>query len=660
MFLPLSAFKQIIITFTFCFATRIIAMTYRILKLSALVFLFLSYVQSFSQISSGGVPPGFNQADKDQLLETCHIPAPDIELLLKEDEINSKQGVAERVGVLLPVGINPTVNGKWSSLQDGRKQWRVKITSEGAQGLSLYFSDFYLPVGSELYVYNESRTRLIGAFTDANNHESGLFASELVSGNSLIVELLLIPEAISRLRISISEVLFAYNYDTAGFKQFGKSGACNVNVNCSEGSNWQDQKKGVMKIHTKVGNQIYRCSGSLINNTNYDFLPYVYTADHCARNNSGQYSSADDYNQWVFFFNYESETCENPAEEPSHISMIGSTLKANVGGGNTHMGSDFCLVLLNDDVPPAIRPFYNGWSRSGDASPSGVCIHHPSGDVKKISTYKEPLQTASWNVNTQNMYWLVRWGETENGHGVTEGGSSGSPIFSNDGFIVGQLTGGQASCAQLTAPDYYGKFSVSWEAIGSSPEKQLKFWLDPKGTGVETLRGAYNELQVIAEFTAEPAMIQKGGSVRFFDSSIGDPDEWHWFFDGGEPSEQSGRNAGPITYNRLGKFDVKLVAKNELYSDTVVREKYVQVVPGLFPNPATERITLLLGSHDEEKLVLEVVDMAGRSRGSYEYNINGVYSIDLDINHLEDGVYIISAAAGDELVSKNRLIVARP
>ena len=170
--------------------------------------------------------------------------------------------------------------------------------------------------------------------------------------------------------------------------------------------------------------------------------------------------------------------------------MTGATLKAH-GGNGGETGSDFCLVLLNQGIPDTFNVYFNGWSRKDTTSPSGVCIHHPEGDLKKISTYNKPLITANYNGNPNPCHWEVTWIATSNGHGVTEGGSSGSPLFDNHGRIVGTLTGGDSSCdtADLDLPDYYGKFSWSWDKNGVDSTTRLKDWLDPDNTGVMYLDG---------------------------------------------------------------------------------------------------------------------------------------------------------------------------
>ena len=90
--------------------------------------------------------------------------------------------------------------------------------------------------------------------------------------------------------------------------------------------------------------------------------------------------------------------------------------------------------------------------------PSAVGIHHPSGDVMKICEEQNTVGQANWGGAA---CWHVQnWDE-----GVTEPGSSGSPLFDPSGRIIGQLYGGTAACSGTNdngAPDYYGRFGVSW------------------------------------------------------------------------------------------------------------------------------------------------------------------------------------------------------
>jgi PKD repeat protein len=282
-------------------------------------------------------------------------------------------------------------------------------------------------------------------------------------------------------RLHLSEIVYIY-YEEKAEKDLGDAQSCQVNINCSpEGDNWQVQKRGVARISFREGSSWYLCSGTLINNTANDGTPYFLTAYHCGGN-----ASAADRNVWQFYFNYERPGCSNTGTPPNNV-ITGCTYKA---GGDIDGGSDFQLLLLSSSPSLSWNPYYNGWSRSTTASPSGVGIHHPSGDAKKISTYTQTLGTGSWSGGMSSAHWTVKWAQTTNGWGVTEGGSSGSPIFDNNKRVVGTLTGGSSDCSnQTTAKDYYGKFSKHWDANGTSNDKKLQPWLDPLGTNPTTLDG---------------------------------------------------------------------------------------------------------------------------------------------------------------------------
>ena len=94
----------------------------------------------------------------------------------------------------------------------------------------------------------------------------------------------------------------------------------------------------------------------------------------------------------------------------------------------------------------------------------------------------------------------VYWAATETNHGVTEGGSSGSPIFSENHHIVGTLSSGLSACVNggagngtgPYAPDFYGKMSYHWDGPNPiSASQKLKNFLDPSGSGQTIVNGSY-------------------------------------------------------------------------------------------------------------------------------------------------------------------------
>ena len=112
-------------------------------------------------------------------------------------------------------------------------------------------------------------------------------------------------------------------------------------------------------------------------------------------------------------------------------------------------------------------------------------IHHPAGDIKKVSRENDPLISTTFGSCPANSHWGVTgWDE-----GVTEGGSSGSPLFDQNHRIVGQLHGGASACGAASLSDEYGKMSYSWNPQNSDSTNQLKYWLDPHQSNASFVNG---------------------------------------------------------------------------------------------------------------------------------------------------------------------------
>ncbi|TSA24843.1 MAG: T9SS C-terminal target domain-containing protein [Bacteroidetes bacterium] len=463
-----------------------------------------------AQLNTGGTPWSFDP--QYELIEPGELvlTPPDLDSAAAEDLLNpipyrfainlpvnisipdviaSRSHERSEVGAKQPAsaGAKQPASGIWTSLPSGDHIWLLTIRAPGALAITLYFDRFHLPPGGRLYVYNNERSMLLGAFTELNNSKDGTFATGLIPGALITIEYDHPATSKTLPLVSISEVAYAYRGvpDRKKDTGFGSSGACEVNIHCPEGDSWQDPQKGVARIGVKKVGSTYWCTGTLVNNTRQDNTPYFLTADHC-----GQGATPQDISQWIFYFHYLSPTCENPPVEPGSRSLTGAELKAASGDVNIK-GSDFFLLRLNQSIPDTFDVWFNGWNRQDIPSPDGVGIHHPKGDIKKISNYKTPLVSTNWNNHPEMTHWKVIWAGTVSGHGVTEGGSSGSPLFDPQGWIVGTLTGGEALCdsGYLTLPDYYGKFSYSWAMNGTDSTERLDHWLDPDQTGALVLQG---------------------------------------------------------------------------------------------------------------------------------------------------------------------------
>jgi PKD repeat protein len=402
-----------------------------------------------------------------------------------------------------------------------------------------------------------------------------LFSTTFLSGSEQIIEYFEPAYARGQGTFRISSLAHQYRSVMAQ--------DCEINIICSpEGDNWQDEKRGVVRVYVVEGNQAGWCTGSLMNNTNLDCSRYILTAFHCGVN-----ASTANFNQWKFYFNFEATSCGGGDGGLQTNVMTGCTKKASSNDNGGATGSDFLLLQMTSTTSPAwwSNVYYNGWSKEGIAPASGsVCIHHPNGDNKKISTTTGNSNSTTWGA-VPNTHWQVYWGGSLNGWGVTEGGSSGSPLFNSNGLVLGTLTGGGSFCNSVQAggqnqPDAFGKFSYHWSSNGSTNATKLQPWLDPTNSGVNTLAGAYSPCTVsappIPSFTVSSDTACVNSPISFDDSSLNFPSAWSWSFPGGTPSSSTAQNP-VVSYAVPGTYNVTLSATNSFGTNSVVQTNAIIV-----------------------------------------------------------------------------------
>lgn len=253
---------------------------------------------------------------------------------------------------------------------------------------------------------------------------------------------------------------------------FGTALACHPNTACKQDSLLKLIAASAVRIRLVMEEGIGWCTGSFVNNTRNDKTPYLLTAYHC------QYEYTPRYDMWRFDFDYASSTCENPATEPAFFSLTGCEL-ISLG-----QASDFLLLRLDDTIPANREVTFAGWDRDDTAKPdTSYLIHNPNADIRKISTCTNqatihPNQIGWTEGYTTPAFHHFRLKFTEGGH---EHGSSGGPLFNQDGYLVGQLHGGTSGCEDINNT-YVGRLAKSWN-LGTTPQTRLSDWLDPDQTG---------------------------------------------------------------------------------------------------------------------------------------------------------------------------------
>ena len=459
--------------------------------------LFAALLSTEAQISFGGQPYGLNKALMPEA-PLVVMPSVNAEALKAEDEARIQQGIKGpyRFGFNHATDISTENSGTWTELANGDRVWRVAIQCPEAYSINFEFHDYVVPAGAAVFVYN-GLDEVLGSFNAESNPGRTELGVTQLAGDRITIEYVEPAAVRGQGRLRIGQVTHAYRDIMGMSKGLGDSGSCNNNVICPEGDPWRAQIRSVAMI-TVGGSGI--CTGQLINNCNNDGIPYFLTANHCLGGN----------NTWVFRFNWNSPSCAQNQNGPTNQSVSGSQLLANSGG------SDVALLRLNTTPPANYNVFYTGWDKSGTAPTSSTAIHHPSGDVKKISF--DNNAATNGNFSGAQCWRILNWED-----GTTEGGSSGSGLWNQNGLLVGQLFGGQASCSN-NINDYYGKFNVSFplltQWLGNCGDQLQGF---PQSVGVneasvlERIQIAPNPTNGL--FTVQlPANMAQGARITVFDA----------------------------------------------------------------------------------------------------------------------------------------------
>ncbi len=517
-----------------------------------MIFFLFAFSSVFSQMSYGGRPSQLNTTELREI-PVIRMPLFDIHKYLRDLEPEAESRLKPMVFAKpFDLDVAPEKDGKWTETEDGSRIWRVILYSRGALSMNIIFSKFMLKEGVSVFVYDTRRTDVKGSFDRRNNQLSGSLAVAPVRGDRLIVEMQVEP--------GISDfgelVIGRLNHDFRGIigskdGQFGLSGDCNIDISCPPGNQWQTEKNAIVRLYI---NGIELCTGVLVNNTASDGKPYLLTANHCVPDSANAENT-------VFVFGYESPFCNGEDGSVSN-SLSGSDLLA------TQENLDFSLLILRDTPPRSYQPWYAGWDRSEQTPESTVSIHHPNGDVKKISVDNDPPLTNTFEdlgeKYTQNGHWKIEKWDI----GTTEGGSSGSPLFQNNGQVIGLLTGGDARCG-FSENDYYSKFSLAWD-LYEGDSSQLKPWLDSLGTDIQSVQGInpYLDSALQADFQISTTEICEGDEVVFTDFSSGSINSWHWDFgEGASPSVAYTRGPHLVEYTGSSERVVSLTVGNKNGSD---------------------------------------------------------------------------------------------
>ena len=394
----------------------------------------------------------------------------------EEKNIKSDKGGPLQVGFgrNIPTPYDKNIKNylNWQTLASGGLVTAFTVTSPGAAAIRIALRMKKIPQGTEIRFFSILNPKQIfGPFMEhdlikkSKNKKLPVatYWSPVIEGETVGVEVY-VPssDAAAAVSFTISQVShLVYSARNTNEKDLcekdlsdiGNSGTCNIDVVCRTTT---QVRNAVAKIIYTSGGSTYLCTGTLLNDLDDDsYISYFMTANHCV-NTQEEADTIDSY--WLF----ERQTCGGDA--PTAVAQ-------RTGGGeliSTGATTDYSFLQLDAELPAGV--YYSGWRSVSLAKNVPVtCIHHPQGDLKKWSQGSNTgFADYLGSVNNSGNYMRVVWS-----NGVTEGGSSGAPLFDSDYRFRGNLKGGNSSCSTSTYPDWYGRFDLTY------PDVRPWLWVGP-------------------------------------------------------------------------------------------------------------------------------------------------------------------------------------
>ena len=394
-----------------------------------------------------------------------------------------------QIGVARDVVAAPAASAAlaWTAVSGGTAaQWRV--SSNGAAALRIGFDVSRLPEGVELRFVSDSESGPVyGPFTRHDVAQADeTYWSPVLEGESAIVELF-VPATLSSADAGVRIVQVSHLFvspkesDTATLQK-ATSDFCEVDLICRSASDPALAAVGraVAKMVFSTSTGSFLCTGTLLNTSDGSGVPYFYSANHCI---SSQTVASTLTTHWF----YDRTACGSGTTSPSYTQLTGgATLVYN------DQNSDVLLLRLNNTPPTGA--VMAGWDATAPAlGIAALGVHHPAGDYKKVSLSTIPRYGSPFDASTN--FLVSQWNSVSTG--VTEGGSSGSGLFTavgspaSDYLLRGGLYGGPSACnqSQSNLYDYYSRFDLAYPTLsqylspaGSAPN-YTGLWWNPNESG---------------------------------------------------------------------------------------------------------------------------------------------------------------------------------
>ncbi len=479
------------------------------------------------------------------LLLTCAVPAHAVTKIhtLHVDLnplIDKAAHSPEQFAVNIPYAASSVSEGAWSRI-GSTSTWEYSVRIPSAISMSFHASSALLPPGAVLTVSAANGTI---QYVARDVSPSGLWGRPM-PGDTLNFKLVVDSAEASRVRLQIDSLQAGYRGLGGGVtdnrhyqalaKPFATATGCTVNYSCQATS--ATAGPGHASVAVVVAN-LYQCSGTLLNDTRDDGVPYVLTARHCESGMLG--GGYPDAAATVTIYWDAVSACGATLGSIYDTGTIAQT------GATTVLEQQDIWLIRLDSPPAANDAYYAGWDATGTPIDGGYTIHYAlGGDQQYVAWNGTDVLEQVPGTTLSAPYDSTFWGVV-NDLGNLGAGASGAALFSPSGQVVGSaslanLPGGantQGVCpvsppatpSPVTATALFNSLSGVWNSSAdpssSTGSTTLRSLLDPGDTGLLTSSGLATQPLTLTASTAA--------------ANAGDPVSLTWNVQGAQSCTASG------------------------------------------------------------------------------------------------------------------------
>ncbi len=442
-----------------------------------------------------------------------------------ESLIRASADVPTQFAVSVPAVVNTDVKGQWTTA-NGVSSWRYAVRIPTSVSLSFHAERLSLPAGATLTVRGGASSVVYRA---QDVHGGGLW-SRIAVGDTL--EFSVQTPASARRNVALSIRSFQAGYRSLGgrvkdhpyyrrLKALAAavgSSACVQNYECSVTAGNTPPAQATVGL---IINNLYQCSGTLLNDVSVDNTPYVLTARHCQ---TGQLGGGDPGAARGVSVYWNAVT----ACDQALGTLYDPGLRSQTGATTVVEQQDIWLIRL-DASPVVADAQLAGFDASGGAVQGGYTIHHALGFNKQLTRWYGRAAVVRRS-NVLGTTYTSNFLDVVNQVGNIGPGASGSALINQNSRVVGALTlgrkstdaSGYGSCpSNPVAPNGsngvadFTSLSAVWNSTAdrtsTTGNVTLKSVLDPANTGARIVASAP---AASIQFTANTYSLQIGQAIE--------------------------------------------------------------------------------------------------------------------------------------------------